>query len=210
MSDTFAPPPAPRADGTPAPVTPPPDSAAGHDPAPRRTPGTPKGRDARTRVPGWVRVFLVVAAAAIVAGLAWSLAIAIADAQAAPADPKATGPLHALQVVEGMCLESLGQDGTVADAEVVRCREPHRAEVIATMTYPLEVFPGEESLREQGLDFCADRVRGMIPANGAWVAWLPSSDSWTRGDRTALCLVTSEEPTEGSVIPAEPFDGETA
>ncbi|WP_084128580.1 septum formation family protein [Demequina sp. NBRC 110055] len=149
-------------------------------------------------------------AAAIVGGLAWSLGLTVADAQAAPADPDTTGELHALEVVDGMCLESLGADGAVAGATVVECRDPHRAEVVATMTYPLEVYPGAQAVTSQALDFCSGRVRGLIPASGSWVAWTPSEDSWVRGDRTALCLVISPEDTQRSVVPAPPVDGEKA
>ncbi len=221
MSDQFAPP--PTAQGSP--VSPVPvttaDAVAGSGTQSRAGGrGHFRGREGagahkqasspRQGVARWVRWVLIAAAAAIVAGLVWSVGLIIADAQAAPADPDATGGLHALQVVDGMCLENLGADGPTREANVVECRDPHRGEVIASMSYPLEVYPGTAAIEQQALDYCASRVRGLVPASGSWIAWTPSEDSWVRGDRTALCIVTSAEPTTGSVMPAPSIEGETA
>ncbi|WP_144018629.1 septum formation family protein [Demequina sp. NBRC 110051] len=221
MSDQFAPPPpAQESPVSPVPVTSA-DAVAGSSAQSRaggRRRAGERGRAGaheqvgtpRQGVALWVRWVLVAAAAAILAGLVWSVGLIIADAQAAPADPDATGDLHALQVVDGMCLEDLGADGPTGEASVVECRDPHRGEVIAAMTYPLEVYPGTAAIEQQALDYCTERVRGLVPASGSWIAWTPSEDSWVRGDRTALCIVTSPEPTTGSVVPSPPIEGETA
>lgn len=217
MSDHFAPPPTAQGSaGSPVHVTAA-DAVAGSGAQER--PGARAGRRGRAGarvgaprqgVAAWVRWVLFAAAAAILVGIVWSVGLIIADAQASPADPDTTGDLYALQVVDGMCLEDLGSDGPTGEASVVECRDPHRGEVVASMTYPLEVYPGSDAVEQQALDYCASRVRGLIPASGSWIAWTPSEESWVRGDRTALCIVTSPEPTTGSVVPSPPVEGETA
>ncbi|WP_159449689.1 septum formation family protein [Demequina sp. NBRC 110057] len=215
MSDGFAPPPlpdvpapgsaAPVASG-PAPVSPQPASTGPSSPGP--VPPA-RGRRDRPGVSRGVRWTLLAGAVAIVVGLAWALVLIVADTQAAPADADATGTLHAVQVVEGMCLESLDGDGTVADATVVDCSEPHAGEVVATVELPLEVYPGEEAVTERALETCTDRV-GAVARNAEWVAWIPSSDSWTRGDRTVTCIVTSTDEMRDASRPGEAVDGENA
>lgn len=221
MSNEFAPPPLPgepsgapqapagspsRADALP-PAAAQPASAPRPSRHPRR--GNRKRRgSADAGVAPWVRWSLIVGASAIVLGLAWSLALMVADTQAAPADPDATGEMPAMRVVEGMCLKTVGDDGTVADPTVVDCAEPHRGEVIATFAIPLEVYPGHDDVVERALEICGDRI-GRTGDND-WVAWVPSEDSWVRGDRTVACIATSEEDVRDSVVPGDGITGEDA
>jgi len=186
MTDDFAAPPA--ADGTPA------GTVSRSDfrptpPAPRRTP-----------FPRWVAVLVGIGGLAVVAGVAAQVALTIRDANLTAAHPGDTGRMHSAQVVSGMCLESLGSAaGTVT---VVDCDAPHSAEVVSSFAVPGEEWKGDAWVADAVLTYCTSQLAPGGPLADAvhhrtWVAWVPSAGTWRHGDRTGLCIVTSDSPWTG-------------
>lgn len=112
-----------------------------------------------------------------------------------------TGSLSAVQVVPGMCLTDVGSDGSVQDTEVVPCDQPHRAEIFTQMQFALAKHPGAQEVTAQALEFCSDRMGGLLPEDASWVAWTPSEQSWARGDRVALCIAVFDEPKSQPLSP---------
>lgn len=167
------------------------------------------GGSRRSGMPRWVLWFMLITAVAILGGIVWAIVLMIADARTAPADADATGDMHALQVVEGMCLENVPQDGAIATVTVVPCDTPHRAQVVAQMRLPLEIYPGEAEILDWVEDFCEPRIPYAVRAESGWTSWIPSSDSWTRGDRSISCVVVTDDPTEESLLDDAPEDDDS-
>lgn len=164
----------------------------------------------RRKAPRWALWFGVVAGIVIIAGLVWAGALAVADSQTEPADPSATGDMHAQSVVEGMCLESVDEDGPVGTVTVVPCDTPHTAQVVAATDLKIEVYPGSDALVDEGEDYCTPRIPRDLPTGASWTMWIPSEDSWRRGDRTVSCVVVSSDTlTESLVDSPTPSDDGT-
>ncbi|MFN3866641.1 MAG: septum formation family protein [Demequina sp.] len=197
MSGNFAPPPGPQG---------PSDRQA-----PRVAPAAPA--DARAAEPArsmlrsgrgvalaaWVAIG---AGVALLIGISWSAALAWSDRGVAAAELGETGDLHPLQVVPGMCLEDLADDGVVGAATVVPCDQPHRAEVFTSTVFALAKYPGDDALTAEALEVCRDRIEGLLPEGSTWVAWAPSESSWARGDRVALCIAVFDSPRDEPLSPA--------
>lgn len=153
----------------------------------------------RVAMAAWIAI---AAGVALLIGISWSAALAWSDDTLSFAKVGDTGPMSAAQVVQGMCLASVGGDGSVHDVEVVRCDEPHRAEIFTKKTFELAKYPGTDHVTSQALDYCTDRLTGLLPEGSSWVAWTPSEQSWSRGDRTALCIAVFDEPKSEPLSPA--------
>jgi len=192
MADEFAPPPA---------LEPAPAAAARR--ADFREPPLVGRRHA---VPRWAWVAIASGVAAIGAGLA---AAVIVDARAAALEPAAlgtTGRLHSAQVVAGMCLLAIEPaDGPAGTATVVACDQPHSAEALASYPFASDEWPGPAEIRRTVLDFCSTQLGPDGPlsraaTNRTWVAWTPSERTWAAGDRTGLCIVSSDQPWTGHAM----------
>ncbi len=144
----------------------------------------------------------IAAGVALLIGISWAAALAWADKTSDSAQIGDTGSMSAAQVVPGMCLEQVGDDGDVRDVVVVSCHEPHRAEVFTKMNFDLAKYPGASEVTSQALDYCRDRLEGVIPEGATWVAWTPSEQSWSRGDREALCVAVFNESVSEPLSPA--------
>lgn len=146
---------------------------------------------------------MTVGALVIVGGIVAQVALTIRDSNVTPADADATGRLHSAQVVSGMCIDSIGDAaGTVL---VVTCDTPHSAEAVTSFTFTSDVWPGSEAAATSVLAYCAGQLGPGAPlahaADGrSWVAWVPSQASWKHGDRTGLCIVTSDAPWTGRAM----------
>lgn len=161
-------------------------------------PGTMLRSGRRLAMAAWVAI---VAGVALLIGIVWSAVLAFTDQTLNFAELGETGPMSTAQVVAGMCLTEVGADGNVEDTEVVACNEPHRAEVFTQMTFDLAKHPGADHVTSEALDYCEDRVAGLLPHGASWVAWTPSEQSWSRGDRVALCIGVFDEPKSEPVSP---------
>lgn len=152
----------------------------------------------RLAVAAWIAI---VAGVLLLVGIVWSATLALADDTLNFATVGDTGTMHAAQLVPGMCLTEVGADGEVQEVEVVPCDEPHRAEVFTQKSFDLAKHPGEQEVRDQALQYCGERIVGDLPETASWVAWIPSAQSWSRGDRTALCIAVFDEPLSEPLSP---------
>lgn len=144
--------------------------------------------------------------AVIVAGSVWAFMLDQVAHNLTPASVGTTGRLHSAQVVSGMCLERLGDSaGTVT---AVECAEPHRAEAVSAHRFTDSAWPGDADVARRALAHCAGQLAPGGPLAAAadgrsWVAWVPSEGTWAGGDRTALCIVTADEPWTGRATDTE-------
>jgi len=151
------------------------------------------------------------AIAGIAVGAVWTLvaiavaAVAVGTALAArplPSDVPAPQDAHAIQLVTGNCLDRLRADGELDVVHVVPCAEPHAAQVISQYAFaPDAVWPGQAGADRRVAVGCelsaAESEAGLSP-----VTWAPTEQSWSREDRTGLCLVhlADDAPITGSLL----------
>jgi len=138
---------------------------------------------------GAVWTLVVVAIGAVTIGTAL-------EARPLPSDVPTARNAHARQLVTGNCVDPLPADGMIDVVRVVPCAEPHAAQVISQYVFdPDAVWPGQAATDRRVATACelsaAELKAGLTP-----VTWAPTADSWTRGDRTGLCL--SANPSAGS------------
>jgi hypothetical protein len=102
---------------------------------------------------------------------------------------------------------------TTDETTLVQCFDPHDAEVYAQVRYtqgPDADFPGEEALEDYAAEQCFDRFEPFVGIAYAdsrldiGTIW-PTEDSWSQGDREALCVVFDIEHNklEGTMDGAE-------
>lgn len=137
--------------------------------------------------------------------LGWVAVVAVLVATAAatrplPADVDAPRDARAVQLVTGSCVADLPEDGPVDRVRVVPCADPHRAQVVTSYEFPSDAdWPGAAEASDTVAAACrltdAERASGLTA-----VVWAPTALSWSRGDRTGLCLARSAEPTTGSLL----------
>ena len=152
----------------------------------------------RVALAAWLAI---AAGVTLLIGISWSAALAVGDDTLSLAKVGETGPLSAVQVVPGMCLSEIGADGNVQDTEVVRCDQPHHAEIFTQLNFALAKHPGVDEVNAQALEYCGERLPGVLPDDASWVVWTPSEQSWARGDRVALCIAVFDEPKSEPVSP---------
>jgi hypothetical protein len=196
--------------------------AAGDDSAPRSTfasadaaPQSTYGRSGRGRGSKqrrgsngrWVFATMIAAIGLIVGGIGWALILNYRSSSVTPAPPEATGTLHTGQVVSGMCIkEAPDLDAAPSPVEVVTCREPHHAEALLDYTFTSNEWPGTDAATREVVDFCTvqvDPLTGTVPLVPdapafTWHAWVPTAATWQLGDRSGLCVVTTDIPVSGS------------
>lgn len=140
---------------------------------------------------------LAVIAPLTVLALAGCTGNATSEATATPS-PAATS---AFQVAVGDCF-NVPDDGTtesVTRVEKVDCSEPHTFEAFSSSTLTTyDSFPGKKALKTEATGACADafeQFTGDTPyASIFQLKWfVPDEESWLRGDREVLCLVTPDE-----------------
>lgn len=107
----------------------------------------------------------------------------------------------AFQVKVGECF-NVPDDGTtesVTRVEKVACSEPHTFEAFKSSkltTY--DSFPGTKAIKTEATGACTDAFQefaGDTPRASIFqLKWfVPDEESWVRGDREILCLVTPDE-----------------
>lgn len=100
-------------------------------------------------------------------------------------------------------------DGEVFDiyeVQGVPCTELHDAEVVGLTTLNDSSFPGTDELFDRMTSFCVSEYESYTGASFAETPHdiapiVPTSESWTDGDRTVQCLAynTSGEPLGASI-----------
>lgn len=125
-------------------------------------------------------VVLAVLGAVTVAGLYWWSTKPIGDV---------TSPTsaNARQVRPGHCIRDLPSDGAVGQVTLVPCSDDHEAEVVASLRLDDGDWPGEDAVTEQATAWC-EMDNEQTAAGYRPVVWTPSQESWSQGDRAALCI----------------------
>jgi Septum formation len=125
--------------------------------------------------------------------------------------PATTAPSRGTSVYDllvGDCLSGLGE-GQDLRVRVTPCRRRHEAEVYGAFSLPGDRFPGVEVLRQEAATTCAPifaEYTGEPPGPGIDLAFteiVPTLESWSSGDRAALCLALGLDgrPLRGSIRP---------
>lgn len=134
-------------------------------------------------------------------------------AEAGPPSTVPAGPVAAVAVVPGDCLDGVvlgvAERREIESTEVVSCEREHGFEVFAAFelgTDDLEVddlvaYPGPARVVRAAEEGCTARIEELAVEPDAFgvVALWPSAESWVTGDRTVACAVFSPDgvPFEG-------------
>lgn len=106
-----------------------------------------------------------------------------------PVGVQAPREAHVGQLVVGHCLRSLPDDGDVATVTLVPCDQPHEASVVSTYRFQDgAVWPGQAAADSRVARSC-EITDDEAAAGARLVAWAPTQQGWSRGDRTGLCLL---------------------
>ncbi|WP_152649789.1 hypothetical protein [Demequina oxidasica] len=169
---------------------------------------TRRPRKARRGTNGrWVFATMIAAIALILGGIGWAGILTYRSSGVKPAAQGDTGTLHTGQVITGMCIkEAPSPTAAPGPVQVVSCADPHHAEALVSYTFTATEWPGTPAARQEVMTFCAAQVdpsHGYVATSpGApayeWLAWVPSEDTWQLGDRTGVCVITTERPVAGS------------
>lgn len=100
----------------------------------------------------------------------------------------------------GDCIEEIPTADEVYTLPKVDCSEPHTGEVFATVTVAdADTYPGVDVMMSYE-DQCASQIDVMtLPDDASLFLLYPTQDTWDAGDRTVVCVVTTDEPTTGSL-----------
>jgi hypothetical protein len=130
-----------------------------------------------------------------------AVVLLLAHVDPVPRAVQAPTPARPDQLVAGHCLKALPDADEIGAVVVVPCKSGHRAEVVATveLTGDDGVRPPSENLAATVEQTCARVAVLGAPPDARYVAWVPSEDSWLRGDRRGLCLLTASTLV-GSVL----------
>jgi hypothetical protein len=129
--------------------------------------------------------------------------------EATPTSPPTTvaRPTSLYDLVTGDCFSGLGRNQDLR-VRIVRCARRHQAEVYGAFDLSARRrFPGAEVLRRQAATECAQRFAdytGEPAGPGTEVSFaeiVPTLDSWSAGDRSALCVAVGLDgaPLRGSI-----------
>ncbi|MFD9966506.1 DUF4190 domain-containing protein [Amycolatopsis sp. NPDC058986] len=103
-------------------------------------------------------------------------------------DPPGSYELFALQ--KGDCFVEAVPAGT--NATKVPCTAPHDAEVIGTVVFPADIYPGDSRVSSQAALDCDRQAVHFFDkriAPGVYtIPQIPSERAWDHGVRTAMCL----------------------
>lgn len=160
-------------------------------------------RTQRTRGAGlaWTGIALGVVMCLTVVAAVVASSLAARAVEALPADVSSVRTAHARQLVTGNCLRELPADGDVDRVTVVPCADPHAAQVITAYAFDTdEPWPGQAAADAVVARSCA-LSQEELDAGVHALTWSPTQASWSRGDRTGLCLaVTPGGTTTGSML----------
>ncbi|KGM16556.1 hypothetical protein [Actinotalea fermentans] len=92
----------------------------------------------------------------------------------------------ARQVRAGHCIRDLPADGSVGSVTLVPCSDDHEAEVLGSLRLDDGPWPGDDGAAEAAA-WC-EMDNDHAAAGYRPVVWTPSRQSWTQGDRVALCI----------------------
>ncbi|MGK2880418.1 MAG: hypothetical protein ACSLE6_06355, partial [Mycobacterium sp.] len=100
----------------------------------------------------------------------------------------------------GTCIEEMPTGDTVALLPKVPCEEPHEGEAFGNVTVEdSDTYPGVEVMLGYQAD-CESQI-DVSTLNGEYGLYLlyPTEETWDQGDRTIVCIATTDEPRTGSI-----------
>ena len=110
------------------------------------------------------------------------------------------GPVAVSDLEVGMCFDDVDSGlNEVSEVPAVPCDGPHANEVFAVLEQPGDEFPGEEEIRGLADEGCAASFESFVgaPLETSTLTPFPvtpTAESWARGDRQVVCVLTSPEP----------------
>lgn len=127
----------------------------------------------------------------------------------------ASADADAFEILKGDCIDLVALDGygdaaqgeefELESVPVVPCAEPHTGEVYAELVIEEDEYPGEKGMAKTFDDWCYaefEKFVGVAVEDSVYLytGFYPSEDTWEQlDDRTLQCIVSSEEPVEGSL-----------
>lgn len=117
---------------------------------------------------------------------------------------EADGETKSAQDLEvGDCFTDMGTEtdadgATVNTVNVVDCSTPHLYEVYKNADIEADSFPTGDAMDQKTADVCYDAYADYVGKNLdesslTATALTPTSSSWTLGDRTVSCVITSKD-----------------
>jgi len=167
----------------------------------------------RIKSSGGLKTGRGMAIAGIVLGVVWliggGILAAILMLNLAGRDSTATaadaGRVSTDNLQVGQCIADVPGEGTVSTVKVVPCTQPHHGEAFATFELPKGPYPGDDAVTTQAEDGCGDRVPADVDQSLADQLDLfylyPRRVNWTFGERSVLCIASSDEVLTRSITP---------
>ena len=126
---------------------------------------------------------------------------ASAAATEADAETKSAQDLEVGDCFTDMGTETDDDGATVNTVDVVDCSAPHLYEVYKNGDIEADSFPTGDAMDEKTADVCydayADYVGTSLDESSLMATALtPTSSSWTLGDRTVSCVITSQDGSD--------------
>ncbi len=126
---------------------------------------------------------------------------ASAAATEADAETKSAQDLEVGDCFTDMGTETDDDGATVNTVDVVDCSAPHLYEVYKNGDIEADSFPTGDAMDEKTADVCYDAYADYVgtsldESSLTATALTPTSSSWTLGDRTVSCIITSQDGSD--------------
>ena len=126
---------------------------------------------------------------------------ASAAATEADAETKSAQDLEVGDCFTDMGTETADDGATVNTVDVVDCSAPHLYEVYKNADIEADSFPTGDAMDEKTADVCYDAYadyvgKSLDESSLTATALTPTSSSWTLGDRTVSCVITSQDGSD--------------
>lgn len=124
-----------------------------------------------------------------------------AAATEADAETKSAQDLEVGDCFTDMGTETDDDGATVNTVDVVDCSAPHLYEVYKNADIEADSFPTGDAMDEKTADACYDAFESYVgtsldSSSLTATALTPTSTSWTLGDRTVSCVITSQDGSD--------------
>nr|MDP9168269.1 septum formation family protein [Actinomycetota bacterium] len=156
---------------------------------PASYPGPPKKKSRKGLIIG-LSIAAVVLLGALVAAVAFFV-VATKD------------KVVATDLAIGDCLTDIPNGSLVQMVPKTDCAQPHAGEAYAVLTMPDGNYPGEAAISEWQ-NKCPAELESYSPdamaddTIGVFVLY-PTAETWKQGDRTVVCIATTEDKRSGSL-----------
>lgn len=119
----------------------------------------------------------------------------------ADAETKSAQDLEVGDCFTDMGTETADDGATVNTVDVVDCSAPHLYEVYKNADIEADSFPTGDAMDEKTADVCYDAYadyvgKSLDESSLTATALTPTSSSWTLGDRTVSCVITSQDGSD--------------